>query len=293
MYKISSFWRTFIQGICIGTADIIPGVSGGTFAFVFGIYQRLVEGLSAIGPKHLAALLQLLSTKTRQEGYRKLLTIDWSLFVPLGLGVGVSVLVMSRVLPPLLETYPAQMAALFFGLVLVSCTVPAREIRWNSLLVATAVAFAGFTYLILSPNLQLPGSQNLIIVFLSGALAICSMLLPGISGSYVLVLLGQYKMILTAVRNFDFLILVPFVLGILFGLLSFSHALKWLLRVHHSLTMAALTGFMFGSLRALWPGRHIDLKLEWNSMNILLIALCLSGICILILAERLAQKVNS
>ena len=222
----------FLRGLLMGAADIVPGVSGGTLAFITGIYDELVETIAGIKLGLLALLL----------------------------GIATSIFSLARIISWVLQHYPVPLWAFFFGLILASALVLLRQVgQWNvgralSLLVGVTVALT----IALSPVVSLDG--GMMGVFVAGFLAICAMILPGISGSFILVLLGMYGTVLAAVKSLDLAFLAVFAVGAGSGLLCFSRLLYWLLHRYHQGTMALLTGFLFGSLAVVWPWKRV---LDW------------------------------
>ncbi|MEH6583754.1 MAG: DUF368 domain-containing protein [Halioglobus sp.] len=243
----------FLRGVLMGAADIVPGVSGGTIAFITGIYARLLNSLRAFDLSCLKLLF---------KGDLKAIWghVDGTFLLSLVLGIATSILTLARLISWLLETHPVPLWAFFFGLILASALVLLRQVeRWSvarilSLIAGIAVAVA----IALSPVSGV--EATLPMIFLSGFLAICAMILPGISGSFILVLLGMYGTVLTALKSFDLLFIVIFACGAAAGLMCFSRFLHWLLSRFHEATMALLTGFLFGSLTVVWPWKHV---LEW------------------------------
>ena len=242
--------RLTAQGFVIGAAGLIPGVSGGTIALVLGIYESLVEAIRvASDPQTLKALVQ------RQWG-AFLARLSWQLLVPVGLGALAAVVTISHFMEWLLMTYPVQVEAFFFGLVAASMVVVARKVRhWGIGLAAGFVfgAVAAWFLMDLTPA-QTP--NTLWMLFLSGAVAKCAMVLPGISGAFVLVIFGQYQYALAAVTQRNLLGVAVILLGALVGLVTFAQALSWLFRRQRDLTLAVLGGLILGSLRKLWPWRE-------------------------------------
>ena len=234
----------------MGTADLVPGVSGGTIALVLGIYGRLVdsirEGSSAIG----AAL------KGDFRGMRGHLgRVEWSFILPLLAGIFTAVSLLSRFLETQLEQRPALLAGLFLGLVAGSVVIAwrlIREPRGSHLWIGLAVAMALFVLLGIGEG-RSPDDPSALVFFGSGSLAICAMILPGISGSLILVLIGMYAPVLGAVNDREIGLVLIFVLGAVVGLALFSQILYWALRRHHDSVMAGLVGLMAGSTRVLWP----------------------------------------
>lgn len=231
----------------MGCADIVPGVSGGTIAMVVGVYEGLLGSLSALSSGDFLRHL------TRGRLGRAFEAMNGALLFPLLAGIGTALVTLSRVIGHLLATYPGYVMAVFFGLVAASALVVGRRVaRWRTL---TAVALAlgaglGLVVVTLTPVETPSGTAFL---FGSGFLAICAMVLPGISGAFVLVLLGKYDLALSALARFDLGVIVPIALGAMVGLLSFARLLSYLLKRHRDPMLALLTGFMVGSLYKVWP----------------------------------------
>jgi putative membrane protein len=248
----------YAQGLLMGSADIIPGVSGGTMALIVGIYERLIASIRGV----VNAVLALFRGGTRAAADR-LREVEWGLVVPLGAGILTALLVGARFIPGLLERYPVQAHALFFGLIAGSLSIPWRRIgRPTSTHVGMAAAAAIIAFLLVGlPPREIP-DPSLLVVFLAASVAICAMILPGVSGSFLLLVMGLYVRTLRAVNDRDLLYIAVFGLGAVVGLGAFSKLLDYLLRRHHDLTMAALVGLMAGSLRALWPFADADRNLH-------------------------------
>jgi putative membrane protein len=237
------------RGFLMGTADAVPGVSGGTIALLVGIYERLVHAVSTA-----AGALGLALRGRPGEGLRRFAGIDWLLIGPLVVGILAAIVLLARLIEHMLEEWPIEMAAVFLGLVAASAYVAWGMIRRPAgvhlpiALVAAAVAFA---------LLGIKGGEltdpSLTVVFGAGAVAICAMILPGVSGSFLLLMLGMYDYVIGAVNDRDLLVLVVFAAGCITGLALFSSLLDWSLRHHHDVIVAALVGLMVGSLRVLWP----------------------------------------
>ena len=239
----------YLKGIAMGAADIVPGVSGGTIAFISGIYEELIDSIGSIGPKTVKILFK--------EGIAAAWkSINGTFLLTLFLGILTSVFTLSTLISRLLETHPQFLWSFFFGLIVISAIYIARQIRrWESAEVIGIVAGTAVAYGITSiAPAQLP--MNLLTVFIAGAIAICAMILPGISGSFILLLMGMYANILGAVKDLDILILIIFATGCLCGLLGFTRILSWLLHHHHGPALAVLTGFMIGSLNKVWPWKQ-------------------------------------
>lgn len=250
---IKDYLGVFLSGFLMGTADIIPGVSGGTMAFIVGIYDELIDAIQAALP----FLRDLLRLRWRQAFNN----FPWRFLLALVTGIGLAILSLARGLHWALETHPVYVYAFFFGLIVASIfAVRSRVKRWNlpTLLIASGTAVFAFLLVGLTPS-QTPDA--LWFIFISGSVAICAMILPGISGAFILVLLGKYQYILNALLNVQIVPILVFLIGAAFGLLAFSSVLRWLLHHHHDLTVAALLGFMAGALREIWPWKdylHVE-----------------------------------
>lgn len=247
-----------LRGFLMGAADIVPGVSGGTIALVLGIYERLVHAISTAA----SALGSLVRGDLRETG-RRLAAVPWVWVIALLAGIGAAIVVLSGPLERLLTDHPEAMAGLFFGLILGAVIVTWRLVKRPSprlAVVALVAAVAFGLFLGLQDTSQATGTEAVTrpawVFFLAGAVAICAMILPGISGSFILVLLGMYTEVLGAVNDRQIGVLLVFVLGAGLGLAAFSSVLTWLLDRHHDLVLAALIGLMLGSLRLLWPWPH-------------------------------------
>lgn len=242
--------RSAIGGFLMGTADLIPGVSGGTIALVLGIYERLVFSIRA-GSSALGSLLK--GDLGRFKGH--FWNVEWLFLLPLLVGVLVAVASLASFLDQQLEENPTILAAFFFGLVVGSVVIAWRLLRSPAVtyvVVAAAVGIGLFLLLGIGED-AVVSSPSLLVFFGSGALAICAMILPGISGSLILLLIGMYPAVLNAVDERDFAVIGIFTTGAIVGLGVFSQILHWALQRHHDVILAALIGLMAGSLRVLWP----------------------------------------
>ncbi len=233
----------------MGSADVVPGVSGGTVALIVGIYPRLIANIRA-GAGVLGAVVRF---RFRDAGVR-LQAVEWRFLLPLLAGIGVALVSLAHLIERLLDDHPIEMSALFFGLVAASVFVAARMVsRWDAVLLAVFATVTVVAFFILGLRSGEAESPATWIFFLAGAVAICAMILPGVSGSFLLLTLGMYEAVLGAVTDRDFLILLVFTAGAVIGLALFSSALNWALETRHDLVMAAITGLLLGSLRVLWP----------------------------------------
>jgi len=240
----------FFKGVGMGAADVVPGISGGTIAFITGIYEELLLSINAID----AEALRLLMRFRIGEFWQK---INGNFLIVLFGGILTSLLALSRVMIYILSNHPIFIWSFFFGLILISALLVLRKIT-NWMLVSVLSLFLGIAiaYLItmVSP-VQTP--DNLFFIFLAGTLSICAMILPGLSGAFILVLLGKYQFIAGTLPDFNLPVLAVFVAGCAVGLLSFSRILTWILKNYHNATVALLAGFMLGSLNKVWPWRQV------------------------------------
>lgn len=246
---LATLVRNAVYGLLMGGADIIPGVSGGTMALIVGIYERLVRAISTAVSLGLALLrLDLDAARTHWAA------MPWTLVLPLAGGIGLAIAVGAHLIPTLMATYPAQMQGLFLGLVAASLLIPARRMRrvtgWHIGL-GLGAALLSF-YLTGLPILE-TSDPSLLRIFLSAAVAICAMILPGVSGAFLLKALGMYAPTLTALKALQASYVLTFVAGAAVGLGAFAKLLDWLLTHRHDATMAVLIGLIAGALRSLWP----------------------------------------
>lgn len=243
-----------LRGMAMGASDIVPGVSGGTMAFILGIYEELIQSIRDVAqPPFVRALLQ--------RRWREALQIlNWPFLTAVAGGILLAILSMASGLEWLLENQPVLLWSFFFGLVLASVvTVSKRVSNWTvPLYVALALGAAGAFILVGLVPVQTPTSWWFL--FLSGALAICAMILPGISGAFILVLLGKYEYVLNAVNQRDILTIGLIGVGAVVGLVTFAQILGWLFKRYQNATIAVLTGLMLGSLRKVWPWK---LDVDW------------------------------
>ena len=234
----------------MGAADVVPGVSGGTIAFISGIYEELITSINNIHP----SLIKTWKKDGFTAFWKKL---NGNFLVALFLGIFTSLFSLATVVSWLLENEPVLLWSFFFGLVAASIFFVGKEIgKWNMGTILILILGAAIAYFITT----LPASENstgLPYLFISGALAVCAMILPGISGAFILVLLGSYKTILDAVHERNIQIIITVALGAIFGLLSFAKLLKWMFSHYKNLTLALLTGFILGSLNKIWPWKLV------------------------------------
>jgi putative membrane protein len=247
--SMQDYLRLVLTGAAMGIADLIPGVSGGTMAFILGIYEELLNAIKSFNLRMLQLLAQL---KIREA----LAQVPWLFLIPLGFGLLGAALSMARTIQFLLETQPVYLFSFFFGLVLASVLTVGLSVRWSPAAVVALIAGTIGAYLIVG-LVPLQAPHDPISLFLSGSVAIMAMILPGISGSFILLILGQYAYVLNAVSDLDILTILPVAAGAVVGLLFFARLLSWLLDHYHAVTVAALVGFMAGSLRKIWPWKDV------------------------------------
>ena len=287
-----------LKGIGMGAADVVPGVSGGTIAFIVGIYEELLDSIKSINPTNIKLLL-----KGQFKAFWEAINANFLLSIVCG--IGISIFSLAELITYLLEHHPILVWSFFFGLVLASTWFVSKDIKkWNWKSISSYIAGIVIAYYI---TIATPASTptNLAFIFLCGAIAICAMILPGISGSFILVLLGKYFSIMEAVKNLDFLILIVFACGAIIGITSFSRVLSYALKNWHDVTISVLAGFMLGSLNKVWPWKecietytdsdgNIQPLIEHNILPDQLvpeaIALAFLGFAIVYVLEKLSMK---
>jgi putative membrane protein len=240
-----------LKGMGMGAADVVPGVSGGTIAFITGIYEELINSIKSVNLK----TVKLLFTG-RLAAFWK--AVNGNFLAALLLGIAISIFSLAKGLGYLLHNYPILVWSFFFGLIVASAIYVARAIHdwdWKNIVALVAGIAVAFYITVISPA---EANANWWFIFLSGSIAICAMILPGISGSFILVLLGMYRYILDAVGDLNFAVLGIFMVGAAIGIIAFSNLLSWLLRNFHNLTVAVLAGFMVGSLNKVWPWKKVS-----------------------------------
>ena len=305
----------FLRGVAMGAADIVPGVSGGTMAFIFGIYEELINSIKTVGQRDFVEAV--LHFRLRQA----FSLINWFFLLPLGLGVVAAIFAFAGLLEYFLTHHPVYLWSFFFGLILASVIVIARRIEtWSwGLLAVLLFGVVGTFLLVGTVPAQTPDTWWFYI--LTGALASCAMILPGISGAYILVMLGKYQTVLSAVNQRDIFTLALIAFGAAIGLVTFAQILSWLFKRYHDYTVAVLIGLLLGSLRKVWPwkvdvqwltdeagqfvlehGERIpikqinvlpDLSTTAGVLELLLtIGLAALGIGVVLLLERVAGRAN-
>lgn len=243
------FWVT-LKGMGMGAADVVPGVSGGTIAFISGIYEELIFSIRSVNMASLKLLFQ-----GKLHAFSK--SINLPFLLALVLGIGISVLSLAKLMTYLLEHYAILTWAFFFGLIIASAWLVAKSItKWNMATIFALLAGIVVAYLIteLTPAAT---PDELWFIFICGMVAICAMILPGVSGAFILLMMGKYAYILGAIDTLNFKILATFLCGATIGIVSFSNVLAYFLKHFHNATVAVLTGFMIGSLNKVWPWKEV------------------------------------
>ncbi|MCM2131810.1 DUF368 domain-containing protein [Larsenimonas rhizosphaerae] len=239
----------YLKGAGMGAADAVPGVSGGTIAFVTGIYEELIHTIKCFGPEAVGVW--------REGGLPRLYEfLNIGFLVPLMLGILTSLITVAHVVTWLMDAYPLLLNAFFFGLVLASAFVVARRLTHWHVAHLVPLVLGGILAWYL-PNLLPAGNSSGWMLFFAGAIAISAMLLPGVSGSFLLLTMGMYGTVMSGIKGFDLILIVKFALGCLVGLFTFSRLLSWLFRHHHAMTLQLLIGFILGSLPTLWPWKTL------------------------------------
>ncbi len=259
MKHFYSYFLLFLKGLGIGSVDIVPGISGSTIALFVGVYEELLQAFQAFD----VVALQLLSTGQFKALWKYL---RGSFLLPLVLGIGLSMVTTVQFVIYFLTDYPIQTWSFFSGITLVTVSTIYQKIkRWHlrTVLISLGGLIVAYGITRATP-LHTPHSS--FFIGLSGCIAVCAMLLPGISGSFMLVLLGKYMFMLHALQTFQLSNLIPFALGGVIGLLSFSRLVAWLLRRYHDSTLALLAGFIIGSLSKTWPWKQLQENLAHESL---------------------------
>ena len=240
-----------LKGIGMGAADVVPGVSGGTIAFISGIYEELLGSISNIN----LALIKTLKKDGLKTAWEQL---NGNFLASLFVGIFISIISLAKIISWTLTNHPVLLWSFFFGLVLASVIYIAKQItKWNFIAIILVIVGATLAYYITTLNPMISENSSMLFMFFAGAIAICAMILPGISGSFILVLLGAYKPVLAAINNRDFTTIATVGLGAIVGLLSFSRILKYLFANYKNYTLAILTGFIIGSLNKIWPWKKV------------------------------------
>ncbi len=292
-----------VRGFCMGASDVVPGVSGGTMAFILGIYEELIDAIKSFDLKGLQFLVTL--------KFRPLLDrISWQFLLAVGIGILAAIFSLSKLLSWLLQNRPVFIWSFFLGLILASVLSVSRRVEaWRILTWLCLVGGTLGSYFLVG-LVPVATPNDYWFLFLCGAVAICAMILPGISGSYILVLLGKYQYVLDAVNHRDFLVLGLVAAGACVGIIAFSRILGWLLKNYHDLMVATLTGLMIGSLRKVWPWKEtlesvVDshghmvplaqsniLPGQWNGEVLAALSLMVAGLLAVLFLDRLGNRIK-
>jgi len=238
-----------MKGMGMGAADVVPGVSGGTIAFITGIYEELIESIKSVNLNSIKLLMQF-----KLKDFWK--AVNGNFLLTLVTGIAISFFSLAKLIKNLLEQQPILIWSFFFGLIVASALVIAKKItEWKLRSIIAILVGIGIAYMV---TVVTPAETTNAywFLFLSGALAICALILPGISGAFILLLLGKYEFVLNALSSFKLDVIAVFGVGAAAGLLSFSNLLSWLLKKYHNMTIALLSGFMIGSLNKVWPWKE-------------------------------------
>ena len=288
MYHVTMkrIFKLLFTGFCMGAADIVPGVSGGTMAFILGVYQELLDSIRRFASKEFWKPLLRGHVATAVQHS------NWRFLVLLGSGILLAIISLSQVLERALQQYPEYSWCFFFGLVIASAMLVSRRIAKVNfavlLYLVVGIIFAYWTVSLVPTDT--PNTPGFLV--LSGAIAICAMILPGISGSFLLVILGKYEFILNAVNTRDILSLLYVAIGAVLGILAFSHILSWFLRRFHNVTIALLTGLMIGSLRKIWPWKAGEQNIlpELSNDWVVQLGIMLVGCGVVLFLEKIADS---
>ncbi|WP_299159871.1 DUF368 domain-containing protein [uncultured Tenacibaculum sp.] len=293
-----------LKGIAMGAADVVPGVSGGTIAFISGIYEELLSSISNVN----LSLFKTLKEKGFKSAWEQL---NGNFLASLFVGIFISIVSLAKVISWLLVNHPILLWSFFFGLVLASVIYIAKQItKWNIISIILLIVGAVLAYYITTMNPLVSENSSTLFMFFAGAIAICAMILPGISGSFILVLLGAYKPVLAAINNRDYTTIAAVGLGAVIGLLSFSRVLKYLFANYKNYTLVVLTGFIIGSLNKIWPWKKVltyrtnshgeqvpfnelsvsPLNFDGDSQLLYASILAVIGFSLILLLEKLAVK---
>ncbi len=306
--EIKDFSVNALKGLGMGAANVIPGVSGGTIALITGIFERIINAIKSI---NIVAFRLLLKGKIREFFQH----IDFYFLLAVFVGMIVSVVTLARLFEFLFANYPVYIWSFFFGLILASIYYVGKTItKWTLSVVITFIIGASFAIWISFMN---PATSNdsFLYLILCGVVAICSMILPGLSGSFVLILMGNYELVMIdAVNDANIKVLFPVILGAIVGLVAFSHLLSWIYKKYKNQTIAILTGFILGSLSILWPWKNPVYRVDEfgelilkngeklvqgydffipNQLTvevIVALGVMIAGIVTIILIEKLAEK---
>jgi len=294
----------FVKGVCMGSADIIPGVSGGTIALITGIYENLLQAVRSVGSEMVKQLLRCHVKGAMAQVHIRFL-------LPLFFGISLAIVSLARIMNHLLHHYPVFTWSLFFGLIAASILVVGKKVKgWTGGPILWFLMGIALAYIIVS-MIPVQTPEALWFIFVSGLIAICAMILPGLSGAFLLLILGKYEFITGALKNpflpDNLIIILVFVFGCAVGLIAFSRVLNFFLQKYHNVTLAFLTGLMAGSMKKIWPwkevietkiirGKSHDLVVQnilppsLDKAFYIAISLAIIGLIVVILLSRLSES---
>ena len=277
--------KLFFKGVFMGIADAIPGVSGGTIALLLGIYEELISSISGLNFN--------LITKLKKNGFKSFWeSLNGNFLITLVLGIVISLILFVKISASLLTSHPLYVWSFFLGLILATVYVIYKLIKsWNLVNIISTLLMIVFSIILTSNSLNISNDTNLFYILICGIIASSAMILPGISGSLILVILGVYKILVEALDNLDIKIISSFLVGAVIGLISFSKILKWLFKNYKSLAYSIMLGLVIGSIEKIWPWNK-SFSAELSNHNLFIsISLVILGFIIVLLLEK-TKKLN-
>jgi putative membrane protein len=272
--------KLFFKGVFMGIADAIPGVSGGTIALLLGIYEELISTISGLNFS--------LVTKLKNNGFKSFWeSLNGNFLITLVLGIGISLILFVKISANLLTSHPLYVWSFFLGLILATVYVIYKLIEsWNLVNIISTLLMIAFSIILTSDSLDISDDTNLFYILICGIIASSAMILPGISGSLILVILGVYKILVEALDNLDIRIITSFIVGAIIGVISFSKILKWLFRNYKSLAYSIMLGLVIGSIEKIWPWNK-SFSAELSNLDLFVsISLVILGFIIVFLLEK-------
>jgi putative membrane protein len=272
--------KLFFKGVFMGIADAIPGVSGGTIALLLGIYEELISTISGLNFS--------LVTKLKNNGFKSFWkSLNGNFLITLVLGIGISLILFVKISANLLTSHPLYVWSFFLGLILATVYVIYKLIEsWNLVNMISTLLMIAFSIILTSDSLDISDDTNLFYILICGIIASSAMILPGISGSLILVILGVYKILVEALDNLDIRIITSFIVGAIIGVISFSKILKWLFRNYKSLAYSIMLGLVIGSIEKIWPWNK-SFSAELSNLDLFVsISLVILGFIIVFLLEK-------
>ena len=272
--------KLFFKGVFMGIADAIPGVSGGTIALLLGIYEELISTISGLNFS--------LITKLKNNGFKSFWeSLNGNFLITLVLGIGISLILFVKISANLLTSHPLYVWSFFLGLILATVYVIYKLIEsWNLVNIISTLLMIAFSIILTSDSLNISDDTNLFYILICGIIASSAMILPGISGSLILVILGVYKILVEALDNLDVKIISSFIVGAVIGVISFSKILKWLFNNYKSLAYSIMLGLVIGSIEKIWPWNK-SFSAELSNLDLFLsISLVILGFIIVFILEK-------